>query len=83
MRGDRLLTAIARMTEQIGHVPLLDLVRDTGGVIERHCIEDALDRVHGNRTAAAELLGLSRQSLYAKLNRYNMGSNAQETSTED
>ena len=28
--------------------------------------------VDGNRTAAAELLGLSRQSLYEKLNRYEM-----------
>jgi DNA-binding protein Fis len=27
---------------------------------------------NGNRTAAAELLGVSRQSLYAKLNRYDI-----------
>jgi transcriptional regulator PpsR len=36
-----------------------------------------LDRVNGNRTAAAGLLGLSRQSLYAKLNRYSMGNEEQ------
>jgi len=70
---DRLLASLIKLTEQIGQIPLLDLVRDTGGVIERHCIEDALERMHGNRTAAAELLGMSRQSLYAKLGRYSMG----------
>ena len=35
-------------------------------------IESALELTNGNRTAAAELLGLSRQSLYAKLNRYGL-----------
>jgi transcriptional regulator PpsR len=70
---DRLVASLIKLTEQIGQIPLLDLVRDTGGVIERHCIEDALERMHGNRTAAAELLGMSRQSLYAKLGRYSMG----------
>ena len=32
----------------------------------------ALQATGGNRTAAAELLGLSRQSLYAKLGRYGL-----------
>ena len=32
----------------------------------------ALELTGGNRTAAAELLGLSRQSLYAKLSRYGL-----------
>ncbi len=76
---DGLLASIARVTGQIGSVPLLDLVRDTGGLIERHCIEGALARAKGNRTAAAELLGLSRQSLYAKLSRYSIGSHVEET----
>jgi transcriptional regulator PpsR len=65
-----LRTALTAMTEQIGKSPLLDLVRNTSAAVERHCIEIALQRSEGNRTAAAELLGLSRQSLYAKLNRY-------------
>jgi transcriptional regulator PpsR len=79
----RLLASIARVTEQIGRVPLPDLVRDTGSLIERHCIEDALERFNGNRTAAAELLGLSRQSLYAKLSRYSMGSRGEEIAPDD
>jgi DNA-binding NtrC family response regulator len=45
-------------------------------VIEHHYIETALDLTRGNRKAAAELLGLSRQGLYAKLARYGLdGSN--------
>lgn len=80
---DRLLTAIAALTRQIGQTPLLDLVRDTGGLIERHCIEGALERARGNRTAAAELLGMSRQSLYAKLTRYGMGAHLEEAATGD
>ena len=65
-----LRTALSAITEQIGKSPLLELVRKTSAAVERHCIEIALCRSDGNRTAAAELLGLSRQSLYAKLNRY-------------
>jgi transcriptional regulator PpsR len=73
-----LLAPLAAMTSQIGDVPLLQLVRDTGALIERHCIEIALERALGNRTAAAGLLGLSRQSLYAKLSRYGLGSAGEE-----
>jgi transcriptional regulator PpsR len=80
---DKLLGALVKLTRQIGQIPLLDLVRDTGSVIERHCIEGALERVRGNRTAAAELLGMSRQSLYAKLNRYSMGSMGEGSTGDD
>jgi DNA-binding NtrC family response regulator len=48
------------------------LVRNTSAVVERACIEQALRDAHGNRTAAADALGLSRQSLYAKLERYGL-----------
>ena len=44
-------------------------------VMERRFIEEALDQTRGNRTAAAELFGLSRQSLYAKLGRYGLDGN--------
>ncbi|MEQ9609378.1 MAG: transcriptional regulator PpsR, partial [Kiloniellaceae bacterium] len=59
------------LTERIGNSSLRQLVQDTVGIVERHYIESALQLTSGNRTAAAELLGLSRQSLYAKLNRYD------------
>ena len=57
----------------IGRVSLKDLVRETTDVIERLCIEAALEITGDNRATAAEMLGLSRQSLYAKLRRYGMG----------
>ena len=58
------------VTDQIGRTPLPDLVREAVAVVERNYINAALELTGGNRTAAAQLLGVSRQSLYAKLNRY-------------
>ena len=68
-----LLGPLVKLTEQIGQTPLLQLVREAGDLIERHYIDNALRRADGNRKAAAELLGLSRQSLYVKLNRHGIG----------
>lgn len=56
----------------IGSAPLRDLVGETTEIIERHYIEAALNLTKGNRKAAAELLGLSRQALYTKLDRYEL-----------
>jgi DNA-binding NtrC family response regulator len=36
------------------------------------CIEAALELTHNNRASAAEMLGLSRQSLYVKLRRFGI-----------
>jgi len=76
--GDRLLGPLTELTQRIGRTPLLQLVRDAGSMLERHCIEGALERASGNRTAAAEMLGLSRQSLYIKMNRYGIGGIAED-----
>jgi len=40
--------------------------------MERGLIEDALDRHNGNFTAVAEQLGISRQTLYNKIKRYDL-----------
>jgi DNA-binding NtrC family response regulator len=45
-------------------------------MIEKLCIEAALDLTDDNRASAAEMLGLSRQSLYVKLRRYGMADDA-------
>ena len=37
------------------------------------CIEAALKMTDDSRASAAEVLGLSRQSLYVKLRRYGLG----------
>jgi DNA-binding NtrC family response regulator len=57
----------------VGRVPLKELVRESTDVIEALCIEAALKLTSGNRASAAELLGLSRQSLYTKLRRFDLG----------
>ena len=66
--GDLLRT----IADRIGKAPLRQVVQETVDIVERHHIKAALDMSGGNRTAAAEILGLSRQSLYAKLNRYGI-----------
>lgn len=63
---------LGALSEQVGTSPLRDLVKDTVGILESHYIQAALEMTGGNRTAAAEILGISRQSLYAKLNRYDV-----------
>jgi transcriptional regulator PpsR len=61
------------LTELVGRVSLRDLVRETTDLIERLYIEAALKLTGDNRASAAEMLGLSRQSLYVKLRRYGLG----------
>jgi DNA-binding NtrC family response regulator len=63
----------SQLKELVGRVPLKDLVRETTDVIEQLCIEAALEITGDNRASAAEILGLSRQSLYVKLRRYGLG----------
>lgn len=65
--------SVEQLTELIGRVPLKDLVREATDVIERLAIEAALELSGDNRASAAEMLGLSRQSLYVKLRRYGLG----------
>ena len=62
----------AQFTDLVGRVPLKDLVRDTADIIEKLCIEAALRLTDNNRASAADMLGLSRQSLYIKLKRYGI-----------
>lgn len=73
LRGGALPHSAEQLTELVGRVPLKDLVRETTDVIERLCIEAALELTGDNRASAAEMLGLSRQSLYVKLRRYGLG----------
>ncbi len=62
-----------QLSELVGRVPLKDLVRETTEITEKLCIEAALKLTSDNRAAAAQMLGLSRQSLYGKLRRYGIG----------
>jgi transcriptional regulator PpsR len=71
--GRELPRSVEQLSELIGRVALKDLVREATDVIERLCIEAALELTGDNRASAAEMLGLSRQSFYVKLRRYGLG----------
>lgn len=65
--------SMEHLTELVGRVPLKEIVRETDDLIERMCIETALGLAGDNRAQAAEMLGLSRQSLYVKMRRFGLG----------
>ncbi len=58
--------------ELVGSSTLKDIVAETTDVVEKMCIQTAVDLTRNNRLAAAEMLGLSRQSLYVKLRKFGL-----------
>ncbi len=76
--GPELPHSLQEMTDLVGRVPLKELVRETTDIIERMCIEAALKMSGQSRASAAEMLGLSRQSLYVKLRRYGIGDSSDD-----
>ncbi len=58
--------------ELVGSSTLKDIVAETTDVVEKMCIETAVELTRNNRVAAAEMLGVSRQSLYVKLRKYGL-----------
>ncbi len=68
----------AELTELVGRTPLKEIVAETTDLIEQLCIQAALEMTGDNRASAAQLLGLSRQSLYVKLRRYGLGEAGEE-----
>jgi DNA-binding NtrC family response regulator len=71
-----------RMREPSDHAPsdrdreLVFMVPD-GGIrirdMERELIEKTLEKCNGNKTLAANYLGISRKALYEKMERYRIG----------
>jgi transcriptional regulator PpsR len=64
--------SVEQLRELVGRVSLKEIVRESADLIEKMCIEAALDVSGNNRASAAQLLGLSRQGLYSKLRRYGL-----------
>ncbi|ROU03121.1 transcriptional regulator PpsR [Histidinibacterium lentulum] len=79
-RAETVRTAASPMTDEgvrsvmelVGSATLKDIVAETTNVVEKMCIETAVELTMNNRVAAAEMLGLSRQSLYVKLRKYGL-----------
>ncbi len=68
--GEQLPSSVDQLTGLVGKVSLKEIVRESTDLIERLCIEAALEITEDNRASAAEMLGLSRQGLYSKLKRF-------------
>lgn len=64
--------AMRNVMDLVGSASLKDIVSATTEVVEKMCIETAVELTDNNRVAAAEMLGLSRQSLYVKLRKYGL-----------
>ena len=64
--------AMRNLMDLVGSSPLKDIVAATTDVVEKMCIETAVELTGNNRVAAAEMLGLSRQSLYVKLRKFGL-----------
>jgi transcriptional regulator PpsR len=82
-QADQLPRTAEELTQLVGRLSLREIVAETTSVIERMCIKTALDLTGNNRASAAEILGLSRQSLYSKLGSQGLNSGTQENPSEN
>lgn len=57
-----------------GSATAVEEIRPSGTLndMERIAIEEALDKADGNLTQAARILGITRQTLYRRMDKYNM-----------
>ena len=69
------------LTQLVGRLPLKEIINETTDLIEQLCIKAALDLTRGNRVSASEMLGLSRQSLYIKLRKYDLSDQSKDSDT--
>ncbi|MFZ9997732.1 MAG: helix-turn-helix domain-containing protein, partial [Burkholderiaceae bacterium] len=60
------------LSSLVGRMPLKEIVGETVDLIEKLCIEAALKLTKNNRASAADMLGVSRQSLYVKMRRFGL-----------
>jgi len=75
-----MVSSVAELSKLVGRMPMKDIVGETVDMIEKMCIQSALELTKNNRASAAEMLGLSRQSLYVKLRRLEMVSDMEVSS---
>ena len=71
------------LTQLVGRLPLKEIINETTDLIEQLCIKAALDLTRGNRVSASEMLGLSRQSLYIKLRKYDLSDQSKDSDIEE
>jgi DNA-binding NtrC family response regulator len=69
--------ATASPLSEAGEGPLSDDLES----LQKSKIVEVLDRVGGNKTRAARLLGITRRSLYRLLERYELGNDSSDRQT--
>jgi DNA-binding NtrC family response regulator len=69
---DDILSGIQSTSWNMSNTSMLEAVESAIGIVEQHFIMSALRQVAGNKKAAAELLGVSRQNFYTKFKRYGL-----------
>lgn len=74
---------LAAFAGQHGQGSLIEVVAAMTEAVERRMIRDALECSRGNRTVAAERLGISRQTLHVKLNRYGVADDVESSAVTD
>ncbi|RZJ07199.1 MAG: hypothetical protein EOO54_23695, partial [Haliea sp.] len=57
--AESLSRAVEQLSARVGSAPLPELLRLAANLMERHFISVALERMEGNATAAAAMLGVS------------------------
>jgi transcriptional regulator PpsR len=67
-----LAVALDRLATQLGVVALPELLQEATDLAERHLIDSALARVQGDRQEAANLLGVSTESLWLRMQRHGL-----------
>jgi len=70
--SDELVHGLAELSGQIGRVPLADLLAELGHLAEKHIVESALARAGGRTQVAAEMLGVTVESLQLRLRRHGL-----------
>ena len=64
--------ALDRLAVQVGIVPLPELLQEATDLAERHLLEAALNRAQGNAMQAAQLLGISAESLWLRMHHHRL-----------
>lgn len=71
-RAEEVMSGLETALIETGGLPLKGLVRESAELVERQCLQAALRLTNNNRSAAAKVLGISRQALYLKLERFGI-----------
>jgi DNA-binding NtrC family response regulator len=81
LQGETVSKADGESTgHDINKSSLADVVKEATERLEKVVIVSRLSQMHGNRTATAESLGVSRKTLFNKMRQYGLGDESSESS---